>query len=751
MMARGKQQEYLAQQTKVQQEMEKKLTFRKNFLQIAVSMLLVVLLGYVFVYSTVKDTIIEQNKQMSLQAFSQVQSQFEDANHTANTIATQVFLDDICSEFLNATKGQDVNSITINRVRNQLSLYQNTNPAVDSVYIYNRAKDLFVCSGSRYKSVGMDDFADTDIVKMIREPDAYYNQRLVPRGRISGQNLPETMETVYSYLLFTPKDPDGNVVIVNMKFDSMIKEILQMESMKDSIMVVIDDNKERLVEQQTMEFYESPEIRETVKTMASERNPYTEYTENGVKYSIFYLYSSQSEWNYIKVTKWKTLFQSLTGLQHRMAAFSAVGVLAVLLISLWISLSVSRLHGKLERKYIHIAQAKKSDPNILKERFLLDFIHNRKVFSKQSLRAEMEKFGYPVSEEKRYTVVILMLENYEKYQEIFGKTGTYDIKYGFCNIFEETFGEHFRTMGLINRDETMTFILEIKEDGLNKIEGCFHKFCSNVNVFVPWDFMLFGIGRAENLERVPEMNSQLINVIPEGFFYPTNTYVTYEDIQKNHRWNIDFQKLDVSRIARDLNTGTDVKETYRFLSEELKECSMADYMNAMTWLGITIVRGTKKYTISEQEGSEFLLHLAQCKKVSETEALFLDLLEKIAESQSKSAVKKGVTGKLDEVKLYIEQNFRDPNITLERLGDEFGVSPNYLGRLFKKDVGMSVADYINAERLKCVLSDLENTDKPAKEIAEECGFVSSNYFYTFFRKKIGVTPQAYREQKRADG
>lgn len=744
-----KQQEYLSQRTKMQQEVEKKLTFRKNFLRISISMLLVILLGFGFVYDTVKDIIIQQNIQMSLQAFSQAQSQFDEADHTANTIATQVMLDDICSEFLNASSGRNMNSIFINKVRNQLSLYQNTNPTVDSIYIYNRAADLFICSGSRFKTAGVADFADTGILQIIGEPDAYYSQSLIPRKRISRKlNQSEEQEMLYSYLLFTPKDPEGNIVVVNMKFDSMIHEILQMEFMKDSTMVIIDEKEERLVQQYTMELEESPKLKETVKRMVLEGEEYQEYAEDGQKYGIFYLYSPESEWNYIKVTKWKTIFQTLTELQHRMLVFSFMGVMSVLLISLWISLSIARLHGKLELKYARNTQVKKSDSNILKERFLLDFIHNRKVFSRQSLRSEMEKFGFPVLEGQKFTLLILALENYNKYQETFGKKGTYDIKYGFCNIFEETFGEHFRILGLINRDETMTFILETKEDGLNEIEGCFRKFCENVNVFVPWDFMLFGIGRAENLERIPEMNSQLLTVIGEGFFYPTNTYVTYEEILKAHNQSVDFQTLDVNHIARNLSAGADARETYRSVSEKLMDCPMADYMNAMTWLGISIARGAKKYALSEQEGSTFLLQLAQCKKATETEALFLDLFERISGNQSKSAVKKGVTGKLDEVKQYIEQNFCDPNITLEKLGDEFGVSPNYLGRLFKKDVGMSVADYINAERLKQVLSQLENTERSAKEIAEECGFVSSNYFYTYFRKKIGVTPQVYREQIR---
>ena len=103
---------------------------------------------------------------------------------------------------------------------------------------------------------------------------------------------------------------------------------------------------------------------------------------------------------------------------------------------------------------------------------------------------------------------------------------------------------------------------------------------------------------------------------------------------------------------------------------------------------------------------------------------------------------------VDEVKRYIEANYQDPNTTLERLADEFGGSPNYIRRLFKKDTGMSVAGYINEIRLKADMRGLRETNRPAKEIAEQCGFISSNYFYTYFWKKTGLTPQTYRERCR---
>ena len=108
-----------------------------------------------------------------------------------------------------------------------------------------------------------------------------------------------------------------------------------------------------------------------------------------------------------------------------------------------------------------------------------------------------------------------------------------------------------------------------------------------------------------------------------------------------------------------------------------------------------------------------------------------------------------MAGRLDTIKEYIASHYTDSNLTLKTLGDEFGISPNYLGRLFKKDMGMSVQEYINEVRLKNVLRELKETKDSAKDIAERNGFISSsNYFYTYFKKKVGVTPQMYREMNR---
>lgn len=368
---------------------------------------------------------------------------------------------------------------------------------------------------------------------------------------------------------------------------------------------------------------------------------------------------------------------------------------------------------------------RQADLNQLKEGFLSDFLHGNKLFTKSQIREKMEKFHFIVSEGKKYFVLILKLEKQKQFKELYGEKGTYDIEFAYRNIFEETYAQAFKITGIINGDYTITFLLETDaemgdEVVLEQLQDCFEQFCVNQKKFIRWDFFCTGIGHGVKIEEIPEANEELKKELREGFFYPSNTYHTIEQMKSEHSGQVDFQKVKVDRLIQGLRSGEQMEKVYKEMTQALKKCSYAEYMNAVIWLGITVMRGVTTIRFREEEMNGFLVALSRCEKQNE----------------------------VDEVKRYIEANYQDPNTTLERLADEFGGSPNYIRRLFKKDTGMSVAGYINEIRLKAVMRGLRETNRPAKEIAEQCGFISSNYFYTYFRKKTGLTPQTYRERCR---
>ncbi len=94
---------------------------------------------------------------------------------------------------------------------------------------------------------------------------------------------------------------------------------------------------------------------------------------------------------------------------------------------------------------------------------------------------------------------------------------------------------------------------------------------------------------------------------------------------------------------------------------------------------------------------------------------------------------------------YIRMHYVLP-ITARSVSEHLHVNPSYLSRVFRKDSGMGIVDYIHEQRLLHAKSLLESTGLPVAVIAENSGFSDLNYFSRLFRKKNGISPSAYRKK-----
>lgn len=89
------------------------------------------------------------------------------------------------------------------------------------------------------------------------------------------------------------------------------------------------------------------------------------------------------------------------------------------------------------------------------------------------------------------------------------------------------------------------------------------------------------------------------------------------------------------------------------------------------------------------------------------------------------------------------------NITVKRVAHEVGLSPDYLTRLFKKELGVNIITYINRKRIYTSLELLKNTNLSIEEIGDLIGLSNTSYFYTLFKREIGVSPNQYRNNLRS--
>ncbi len=95
---------------------------------------------------------------------------------------------------------------------------------------------------------------------------------------------------------------------------------------------------------------------------------------------------------------------------------------------------------------------------------------------------------------------------------------------------------------------------------------------------------------------------------------------------------------------------------------------------------------------------------------------------------------------------YIENNFTDPNLSIDMIAGEINRSANYTRNIFKQSQGISISDYIAKKRFDEFCRLLRETNLTALEIGSRIGLnASGSYFYTAFKKYTGYTPDQYRK------
>ncbi|MDR2266414.1 MAG: AraC family transcriptional regulator [Christensenellaceae bacterium] len=90
------------------------------------------------------------------------------------------------------------------------------------------------------------------------------------------------------------------------------------------------------------------------------------------------------------------------------------------------------------------------------------------------------------------------------------------------------------------------------------------------------------------------------------------------------------------------------------------------------------------------------------------------------------------------------ENFADENFSIQDCVKDMPLSPEYLRKLFTKELGISPGKFLLRTRLQCAerLLKAYDTNKPKLEdVAHMCGFKDSLYFSRMFKKSFGVPPR----------
>lgn len=84
-------------------------------------------------------------------------------------------------------------------------------------------------------------------------------------------------------------------------------------------------------------------------------------------------------------------------------------------------------------------------------------------------------------------------------------------------------------------------------------------------------------------------------------------------------------------------------------------------------------------------------------------------------------------------------------IQVDDLADEAGLSKTYLSKLFHKETGMTIVQYIMDKKLDAAKNLLMFTEHTTSEIANYLNFSSESHFINAFKKSTGLTPKKFKQ------
>ena len=101
---------------------------------------------------------------------------------------------------------------------------------------------------------------------------------------------------------------------------------------------------------------------------------------------------------------------------------------------------------------------------------------------------------------------------------------------------------------------------------------------------------------------------------------------------------------------------------------------------------------------------------------------------------------------ITQIENFIKKNYMT-DIQINEIADTFNVSRNYLFRVFKKNKGISLKNYISNMKIQEAKSMLITTDIPISQISEMLGFKTYSAFFKMFKSITNTTPKEYRAVK----
>lgn len=116
----------------------------------------------------------------------------------------------------------------------------------------------------------------------------------------------------------------------------------------------------------------------------------------------------------------------------------------------------------------------------------------------------------------------------------------------------------------------------------------------------------------------------------------------------------------------------------------------------------------------------------------------VDLREAVSQKKYSSLLK--------DARAYIERNYDQEDISLNKAAASVNLSPNHFSTIFNQETGQTFIEFLTEVRMERAKELLRSTSMKMSEIAFAVGYKDAHYFSYLFKKTQDCTPREYRSR-----
>lgn len=324
-----------------------------------------------------------------------------------------------------------------------------------------------------------------------------------------------------------------------------------------------------------------------------------------------------------------------------------------------------------------------------------------------------------------------------------------DIENSLIELLKISFNNRFADIEFLaqyGRNEYEYLVCFKLNQGMDSIEGSlyFNHFIMTINNLLNCDVQCF-IGNNALLEKLPQVIQELEEKKEKIVDFRNKLFIVENCIKNDNKYAEPPLHL-LEHYLESEDKLSFVNKCYQYSVELLNQNALdQEILNRLRQDLTQIIYAylKKKEILANKlfQGKMADMLLSQSLRSIDDFLCYIDYLVEVSISYSKFAdSKESVVTTLQN---YIDQNYEE-NLSRNELAKVVYLSPDYIARIFKKETGISLVNYIIRKRVEIAKDLLKNTDLPIHLISSKVGYENYSYFTKLFKKETNYTPVEYR-------